>query len=60
MAGNSTAMSEVIAESSVPSHTIATIFSANHLFQEAVTGSVDECARLERKFAPGFIMILTE
>ena len=59
-AANSTAMSEAITESGVPSHTIATIFSANHLFQEAVTGSVDEYARLKREFAPDFLAILTD
>ena len=59
-AANSTAMSEAIAESSVPTHTVATIFSANHLFQEAVTGSVNEYARLKREFAPDFVAILTE
>ena len=59
-AANSTAMSEAITESSVPTYTIATIFSANHLFQEAVTGSVDEYARLKRGFAPDFLAILTE
>ena len=59
-AANSTAMSEAIAESSVPSHTIATIYSTNHLFQEAVTGSVNEYARLKREFAPDFLAILTE
>ena len=57
---NSTAMSEAIAESNVPTHTIATIFSANHLFQEAVTGSVDEYRRLKREFVPDFVAILTE
>lgn len=59
-AGNSIAMSEAIAESSVPSYTIATIFSANHLFQEAVTGSVNEYARLKREFAPDFLEIFLE
>ncbi len=59
-AGNSTAMSEAIAESSVPGYTIATVFSANHLFQEAVTGSVNEYARLKREFAPEFLEILTD
>ena len=59
-AANSTAMSEAITESSVPTHTIATIFSTNHLFQEAVTGSVNEYARLKREFAPDFLAILTE
>ena len=58
-AGNSIAMSEAIGESSVPSYTIATIFSANHLFQEAVTGSVNEYARLKREFVPDFLEILT-
>lgn len=59
-AGNSVAMSEAIAESSAPSYTIATIFSANHLFQEAVTGSVSEYARLKREFASDFLEILLE
>ena len=59
-AGNSIAMSEAIAESSVPGYTIATIFSANHLFQEAVTGSVNEYPRLKREFAPEFLQILTD
>ncbi len=57
---NSIAMSEAIGESSVPGYTIATILSANHLFQEAVTGSVNEYARLKREFAPDFVEILTE
>ncbi|MCE2525734.1 MAG: hypothetical protein J4F99_07280, partial [Acidimicrobiia bacterium] len=57
---NSIAMSEAIAESSIPSYRIATIISANHLFQEAVTGSVNEYARLKRLFAPDFVAILTE
>jgi len=59
-AANATAMSEAIAESNVPTHTIATIFSANHLFQEAVTGSVNEYRRLKREFVPDFVAILTE
>ncbi len=57
---NSIAMSEAIAESNVSGYTIATIFSANHLFQEAVTGSVNEYARLKRQFAPDFVDILLE
>ena len=59
-ASNSIAMSEAIAESNIPGYTIATIFAANHLFQEAVTGSVNEYARLKREFAPDFVAILTE
>ena len=57
---NSTAMSEAIAESSIPGYTIATIFSANHLFQEAVTGSISEYPRLKRQFAPDFLEIFLE
>ena len=57
---NATAMSEAINESSVPGYTIATIFSANHQFQEAVTGRIDEYARLKREFAPDFVEILTD
>ncbi|MYI56795.1 MAG: alpha/beta hydrolase [Acidimicrobiia bacterium] len=59
-ASNSIAMSEAIAESNIPGYTIASIFAANHLFQEAVTGSVNEYARLKREFAPDFVAILTE
>ena len=44
-------MSEAIGTSSIPGYTIATITSANHLFQEAVTGGVNEYARLKRQFA---------
>jgi len=58
-AANATAMSEAINESSAPGYTIATIVSANHGFQEAVTGSMDEYARLKREFAPDFLEILT-
>ena len=58
-AANATAMSEAINESSAPGYTIATIVSANHGFQEAVTGSMDEYARLKREFAPDFVEILT-
>ena len=59
-AANAAAMSEAINESSAPGYTIATIFSANHQFQEAVTGGIDEYARLKREFAPDFVEILTD
>ena len=59
-AANSIAMSEAIAESGIPGYTIATIFSANHLFQEAVTGSIGEYPRLKREFAPDFLATLME
>ena len=55
---NSTAMAEAIAESDIPSHTLATIPSANHLFQAATTGSVNEYAELEPEFVPEVLEIL--
>ena len=58
-AANATAMSDAIAESNIPGHTLATVFAANHLFQEASTGSVNEYAELEPEFAPEFLEILT-
>ncbi len=48
---DSIAMSEAIGTSSIPGYTIATITSANHLFQEAVTGGANEYVRLKRQFA---------
>ena len=56
---NSTAMSGAIAESDVPRHTLATIARANHLFQEASTGSVNEYAQLRPEFAPELLDALT-
>ena len=56
--GNSAAMAGAIAESNIPSHTLATIPSANHLFQAATTGSVDEYAELEPEFVPQVLEIL--
>ena len=55
---NSTAMSEAISESNIPGHALGTIFGANHLFQEASTGSVSEYAQLKPEFAPDFLEIL--
>ncbi len=57
---NSAAMGRAIAGSGVPSHTLATVPRANHLFQEAVTGGVEEYGRLGREFAPEFLEILLE
>ena len=56
--GNSAAMAEAIAESDIPSHALATIPSANHLFQAATTGSVNEYAELEPEFVPELLEIL--
>ena len=55
---NSAAMAGAIAESNIPSHTVATIPAANHLFQAATTGSVNEYAELEPEFVPEVLEIL--
>ena len=57
---NSTAMSEAFAESNIPSHSLASIWPANHLFQEAETGGIDEYAQLEPEFAPDFLEFLLD
>ena len=57
---NSTAMSEAFADSSIPSHALATIWPANHLFQEAVTGNIDEYAVLNPEFVPDFLEFLLD
>jgi pimeloyl-ACP methyl ester carboxylesterase len=38
--------------------TVAVVPRANHLFQEAVTGSVDEYVDLDRAFLPGFLDLI--
>ena len=57
---NSTAMSEALGESNVPSHTLASLWPANHLFQSAETGSLEEYASLEPEFIPEFLDFLLE
>ena len=57
---NSTAMSEAFGESSIPSHALATIWPANHLFQEAETGAVEEYAVLKPEFALDFLQFLLD
>jgi uncharacterized protein len=42
-----------------PDHSIVVIEGANHLFQEAVSGSVDEYAVLAPEFTPDFTSTLT-
>lgn len=55
---NATATSEAIASSATPGYAIATVFGANHLFQEAATGSPDEYDLLRPEFAPEFLGFL--
>ena len=57
---NAEALLDAIAVSAVPSHELATIAGANHLFQEAVTGSPDEYGDLALAFAPEFLQRLAE
>ncbi len=52
---NAAAFSEVMAESGNRDYTVATFAGANHLFQEAVTGSVGEYAGLKPEFVAGFL-----
>ena len=40
-------------------YTIEVIPGANHLFQEAVTGSPNEYATLKKEFVPGFLDLMT-
>jgi pimeloyl-ACP methyl ester carboxylesterase len=40
-------------------HTLKTISKANHLFQDATTGSPSEYATLKKEFAPGFLAEVT-
>ncbi len=58
VASNSTQMSEAIDKSSAPSHTLAVVFQANHIFQEAVTGAIEEYWELEPAFHPQFLEFL--
>ena len=58
VASNSTQMSEAIDRSSAPGHTLAVVFQANHLFQEAVTGAIEEYSELEPAFHPQFLEFL--
>ncbi len=55
---NATAISEAIAAGDVPGYAIATVFGANHLFQTASTGSLDEYDQLRPEFAPDFLDFL--
>ena len=57
---NSTAMSEALDESNISSYSLASIWPANHLFQEAETGGIDEYAVLDPEFAPEFLEFLLD
>jgi fermentation-respiration switch protein FrsA (DUF1100 family) len=57
---NAAAFSEAIAEADNPDYTVVTLLGANHLFQEAVTGSPSEYAELKPEFVPGFLESVIE
>jgi pimeloyl-ACP methyl ester carboxylesterase len=56
---NRRAMEEVFAKSGLEDYRLVVMPSANHLYQEATTGSVSEYAKLEKVFVPGFLDLLT-
>lgn len=55
---NATALEAALAEN--PDVTIVTIEGANHLFQQAVTGGVDEYPTLEQTLMPEFLNTVTD
>ena len=57
---NSTAMSKALDESNIPSYTLASIWPANHFFQQAETGDRIEFHLLKPEFAPEFLEFLLE
>ena len=40
--------------------TVVTLPGANHLFQQAITGSNSEYVTLEKAFIPGFLGLITD
>ena len=57
---NSEAFSQAVVGTGNLDYTVTTISGANHLFQEAVTGSPNEYGGLEPEFAPGLVDLLRE
>jgi hypothetical protein len=58
-AANQRVMEEVFARSGHKDHRIVVMPGANHLYQQASTGSVSEYATLKKEFVPGFLDLLT-
>jgi uncharacterized protein len=56
---NRRAMEEVFAKSGLKDYRIVVMPGANHLYQEANTGSVSEYTTLKKEFLPGFLDLLT-
>jgi hypothetical protein len=57
---NSTAMSEALDESNIPGYSLASIWPANHLFQDAETGGMDEYSILKPEFTADFLDFLLD
>jgi hypothetical protein len=56
---NRRTMEEVFAKSGLKDYRLVVMPGANHLYQEAATGSVSEYAKLKKEFLPGFLDLLT-
>ncbi len=56
---NRRAMEEVFAKSGLKDYRIVVMPDANHLYQQANTGSVSEYTTLKKEFLPGFLDLLT-
>ncbi len=57
--GNRTALEGALARSGNRALTVAVVPAANHLFQDATTGSPNEYNQLAKTFAPGFLDTVT-
>ena len=56
---NRRVMEEVFAKSGLEDYRLVVMPGANHLYQQANTGSVSEYTTLEKEFIPGFLDLLT-
>jgi uncharacterized protein len=58
-APNQKLMEDIFAQSGHKDHRTVIIPRANHLYQDAVTGSVSEYATLKKEFVPGFLDLVS-
>jgi len=56
---NKQGMKDAFKKGGVRDFTIKVMTKANHLFQSATTGAPDEYPKLEKKFVPGFLELIT-
>ena len=57
---NSSAMLDALKTGNSPDFTVHTFPKANHLFQKAITGYVDEYDELPKEFAPGLLEMIMD